>query len=86
MPQVVEKRKKGAGRHAQLQALLGEAGQVFPFTSQTDATRPTPGWYAQLNNGHAKHAKGLWIAADGAIYLGYDLPHASVTIGRLLNV
>lgn len=76
-------------RRAQLQAILGDRGDVLAYVPHADPRHPAPGWYLQLAESFGETMVGTaWIldaASNGrlVIYGGIDTAQAAMTIGRL---
>jgi hypothetical protein len=74
--------RRDRSRRAALQDLLGELGTVLPYT-QANGRAPATGWYIQLTTPPEVELEGMWVARNGTLYAGIDVPHAAVTIERL---
>lgn len=75
-------------RRGALQSLLGDLGEVLPYSVRANGLAPTPGWYirvapTELSAAALASETNLWVARDGSLYAGIDMVHAAATIERI---
>lgn len=70
-----------------MQALLGDLGEVLPYSSKANGRAPTPGWYLRITESDFAATLGnlpeIWVARDGSLFAGIDIVHAAATIERI---
>lgn len=73
-------------RRGALQSLLGDLGEVLPYSVRANGLAPTPGWYIRIPEPQLStfaSESNLWVARDGSLYAGIDMVHAAATIERI---